>query len=779
MKKKLQNRKGFTLIELLVAIVILGIIVVMSIPQISNLIDSNSDRKFEVYEETIRTSGKLYTDSYNQDMFGNNTSGCYDIEYSKMVDKKLIKDVNINNATCDGGSQKKTFVRVYKSGDIYRYKVSILCTDKNNRSTVLYSNTIDGDIAGDTEFCDGKTPDFDGPSLMITTNNADGWLSQNTADFKVGLKISDPYGLAANQEVSYAWTTDPNNISSWTVYKFNNARDVEQVSADITSTAPKTGNGDYYLVVSPKVGGEYKVIDALGNFRTENVQKSFKFDNTAPTCTISVTDGTKGLNDWYITKPTVTMTYSDARGSVERYGLINSSTVTYNSKKTAQPGDTTGIKYYGYVKDYAGNTGKCELATIKVDTTAPTKPTSGTLTISGSNASASLPSASGSTDATSGIMEYRYVVQNTSGAPANTSSSFTTSKAFTRACGKSYYGYAIAVDNAGNKSAVYSMGSKSDAANSYSAWSSCSKSCGGGTQTRTNTCALITTGLSQSCNTQDCCSSVNYGAWSSWSTCSKSCGTGTQTRTRKKTSSYSGADCGTESQTQNCNTQTCCSSVYTTYGGYGSCSKTCGTGSQTRTVYQYSNYNGQLCSSWNESRNCNTHSCCSSVYNSGGYYSSCSASCGTGTQDYYTYQYSNYTGEYCGAAYSSYSYCNTHSCCDWVYYSGGYWTGCSADCGGGYQDYYSYGYSNYTGQYCGTYYTDWTSCNTHSCYSCNIQYYTSVGTYCWNAASNMIGSGARYKELEVCKGYDSGCTGANDSTCGKMGGTYMYFKYCG
>ena len=47
-----------------------------------------------------------------------------------MADKKLIKDVNINNATCSGGSQKKTFVRVYKSGDVYKYKVSILCTDK-------------------------------------------------------------------------------------------------------------------------------------------------------------------------------------------------------------------------------------------------------------------------------------------------------------------------------------------------------------------------------------------------------------------------------------------------------------------------------------------------------------------------------------------------------------------------------------------------------------------------------------------------------------------------
>ena len=221
MKEKLQKRKGFTLIELLVAIVILGIIVIMSIPQISNLIDSNSDRKFEAYEETIRTSGKLYTDAYNQDMFGNNTSGCYDIEYSAMADKNLIKDVNIHNATCSGGAQKKTFVRVYKSGDVYKYKVSILCTDKNNVSTVLYSNTIDGDIAGDTDFCDGKTPDFAGPNLVITSSNADGWLRRDTSGFRVAVQVSDPYGLRANIQIKYAWTTDPNNIpeSFWETFR--------------------------------------------------------------------------------------------------------------------------------------------------------------------------------------------------------------------------------------------------------------------------------------------------------------------------------------------------------------------------------------------------------------------------------------------------------------------------------------------------------------------------------------------------------------------------------
>ena len=50
------------------------------------------------------------------------------------------------------------------------------------------------------------------------------------------------------------------------------------------------------------------------------------------------------------------------------------------------------------------------------------------------------------------------------------------------------------------------LGAAIDKENSYSEWSTCSKTCGGGTQTRTNSCALVTTGFSQSCNTQSCCS---------------------------------------------------------------------------------------------------------------------------------------------------------------------------------------------------------------------------------------------------------------------------------
>ena len=139
----MKKKRGFTLIELLVAIVILGIIILLSIPQISNLIDSNNDAKFKAYERTVLSSAKLYVDSYTEDIFGNNESGCYDVGYFDMEKKNLIKDINILNATCNGGEQKKTFVRVLKSGDHYKYKVSLYCTDKINKGTVLYSNTID------------------------------------------------------------------------------------------------------------------------------------------------------------------------------------------------------------------------------------------------------------------------------------------------------------------------------------------------------------------------------------------------------------------------------------------------------------------------------------------------------------------------------------------------------------------------------------------------------------------------------------------------------------
>lgn len=137
-----------------------------------------------------------------------------------------------------------------------------------------------------------------------------------------------------------------------------------------------------------------------------------------------------------------------------------------------------------------------------------------------------------------------------------------------------------------------------------SSWNgSCSASCGGGKQygtTITYYSDKYLSGVScgndggksdsRSCNTQGCCSSTrvkNY-SYGSWSSCSRSCGGGTKTRTKTQNliSSYNGQSCGKGSSTtesQSCNTQSCCN-----WGGVSITSYTHQTNSNKTKAYSSS-----------------------------------------------------------------------------------------------------------------------------------------------------------------------------------------------
>jgi prepilin-type N-terminal cleavage/methylation domain-containing protein len=78
------KHKGFTLVELLVTIVILGIITGISIPIIRNIQAHNQMRKYTTYMDSLKTSAKLFMNSYEEDLFGHSKSGCVIINYSQM-----------------------------------------------------------------------------------------------------------------------------------------------------------------------------------------------------------------------------------------------------------------------------------------------------------------------------------------------------------------------------------------------------------------------------------------------------------------------------------------------------------------------------------------------------------------------------------------------------------------------------------------------------------------------------------------------------------------------
>lgn len=156
------NRKGFTLIELLAVIVVLGLVVLVSVPIVSDAYSKSKVKSEGIFvdrlKESIDSYVKLNEIEYTTVGNGRKTENGkkYDITYQ-------MGTITINDIINDGIITKKDFVNagnkettcktsavveVYKDSDfVYCYKMH---KDSLGCLTEEYKSTIDGDYAINT-----------------------------------------------------------------------------------------------------------------------------------------------------------------------------------------------------------------------------------------------------------------------------------------------------------------------------------------------------------------------------------------------------------------------------------------------------------------------------------------------------------------------------------------------------------------------------------------------------------------------------------------------------
>lgn len=244
----MKENKGFTLIELIAVVVIMGILLLIVFPSLSNVIRSNENKKYDTYYDAVQEQLELYARTRRSELGGIEGTGCvddrnlsglkqYDYITEFTEEKKVtckspnefsnaeLEDLGINSAN------QYVNIRIENNKGRINVEYSMICVKEGKRKPEYTKLILK------TKNCENYVP--------TVANSLLSALKDNITGENVNIVDSDYY-VKGNVLNNYVWYSG----KMWRVVKYNtNDRTIKLVTDDNISlvTYNSTSNGNEYI----------------------------------------------------------------------------------------------------------------------------------------------------------------------------------------------------------------------------------------------------------------------------------------------------------------------------------------------------------------------------------------------------------------------------------------------------------------------------------------------------------------------------------------------------
>ena len=129
------NKKGFTLIELMGVIVIIGLLIILAIPSITNLLNDEEENISSAMEKVLLQAGELYTQD-NIGIYPKTEGNVYCVTLKELVDEEYLGSP-IKDPVSSNEIDQNKYIKTSIQNGTYNYEITDSCEDITQQIPVI------------------------------------------------------------------------------------------------------------------------------------------------------------------------------------------------------------------------------------------------------------------------------------------------------------------------------------------------------------------------------------------------------------------------------------------------------------------------------------------------------------------------------------------------------------------------------------------------------------------------------------------------------------------